>query len=138
MSDFANPQPDPIEEFFQELFPKNEQRDDLYILRAWLENRHLTVGMEEHQLYSMGKQLDFPILSNICGTNHLTVTGPRGKISVIRGPASFGQFEIYSLEGNLFEDIERYPDVKSAGERIYALLNLVSDITNSGNSTEEN
>ncbi len=36
--------------------------------------------------------------------------------------ASFGNYEIYSLKGDLFEDIERYPNVKTAGERIHELL----------------
>jgi len=36
--------------------------------------------------------------------------------------ASFGDYEIYSLKGKLFDDIERFQDVESISERIKQLL----------------
>jgi len=97
---------------------------DLYILKAWLENRKLDVELREHP--AMRELIELPqlstILGSLCGPHQLIVTSEKGQISVIRGQVSFGFYEIYSLNGDLFEDIERFNDVKSAGERICELL----------------
>lgn len=47
----------------------------------------------------------------------------KGKIS-LSPPcfATMGKYEIYCLKGNLFEDIERYADIKQAEARIMGLL----------------
>lgn len=101
---------------------------DLHVLAAWLRNRKLEVDLHEHHLLADWRKLrklcpdqKFPILESLC-PHQLYVTGALGKISIIRGGASFGDFEIYSLEGDLFEGIRRYRDVEHAGKTIYKLL----------------
>lgn len=94
---------------------------DLTILKAWLLNRGLTVEMQEHKMYTEGCEFS-PTLARLAGTDHIITESDFGVISVIRGFASFGDYEICCLAGDLFEDVERYPDVKSCGERIYQLL----------------
>lgn len=94
---------------------------DLHVLKAWLVNRCIDVELKEHKLYTLSLEFS-PVFARLVGTDHLIASSDQGKISVIRGMASFGDYEIYSLEGGLFEDIERYPNVKTAGERIHQLL----------------
>ena len=94
---------------------------DLYVLKEWLANRCIEVELNEHELYTGALEFS-PVMARISGTDHLIASSARGKISIIRGMVSFGNYEIYSLEGGLFEEAERYPDVKTAGERIYQLL----------------
>ncbi len=89
---------------------------DLYVLTEWLKNRSIEVALRDHPAYTEGMPFS-PV-----GTNQLLASSSKGKISIIRGMTSFGLYEIYCLDGDLFEDIERYPDVKSAGERICELL----------------
>ena len=97
---------------------------NLHVLKAWLHDRGLTVEVRPHHI-AKGVELD-PALAktviNLCGPDHLIVVGNLGKISVIRGEASFGHFEIYCLEGDLFGGIRRYRTVESAGKTIYSLL----------------
>tara|TARA_R110000803_G_scaffold155705_1_gene220298 strand:- start:70 stop:306 length:237 start_codon:yes stop_codon:yes gene_type:complete len=52
-------------------------------------------------------------------------TTEKGSISMIH-PCEFTneEYEIYSLEGDLFDDVERYPYHKEVMERINNLLNL--------------
>ena len=94
---------------------------DLHVLNEWLKNRSVEVELKEHPAYTGGVAV-FPVMARLAGTDQLTISSEMGKISVIRGMASFGDYEIYCLEGDLFGDVERYPDVKSAGERICELL----------------
>ena len=101
---------------------------DLNVLAAWLRNRKLEVDLHEHRMVADLRKLkklcpdkEFPVMESMSPCQ-LHVTGPFGKISVIRGGASFGDFEIYCLEGDLFEGIRRYRDVKHAGKTIYELL----------------
>lgn len=101
---------------------------DLHVLAAWLSNRKLEVDLHEHpmaaelrevqKLHPEHKFHSFDLMS----PHQLHVTGTFGKISVIRGGASFGDFEIYSLEGDLFGGIRRYRDVEHAGKTIHKLL----------------
>lgn len=47
----------------------------------------------------------------------------KGIISLVHPCAvTFGQYEIYCIEGDLFEDIERYDTFREAEERINELL----------------
>ena len=94
---------------------------DLYVLTEWLKNRSIKVKLREHPVYTEGLMFS-PVLARITGTNQLLASSPKGEISVIRGMTSFGLYEMYCLDGNLFEDLERYSDVKSTGERICFLL----------------
>lgn len=95
---------------------------DLYILKAWLEAKDVNVKMQDHPLYSTAIEHGLVGMTQLAGPNQLIVSSEKGKISIIRGECSFGDYEIYSLEGKLFEDIERFADVKSAGSRIVELL----------------
>ena len=47
----------------------------------------------------------------------------KGEISLLTPcRATFNTFEIYCINGNLFEDIERYDTLQEAEERIHNLL----------------
>jgi len=95
---------------------------DLHILAAWLRNRDLEVELRDHPLAEQAKLLDVKLLATM-SPHQLHVYGPYGKISVIRGGASFGDYEILSLEGELFDGIRRYRKVEHAGKTIHMLLN---------------
>ncbi len=101
---------------------------DLHVLAAWLLNRKLEVDRHEHPMVAEVRKIqklnpDCKLLGLESMSPHrLHVTGSFGGISVIRGGASFGNFEIYCLAGDLFEEIRRYRDVKHAGESIHSLL----------------
>lgn len=102
---------------------------DLHVLAAWLRNRDLEVDLHEHRMVADLRKLkglhpnrEFPGMRSIMSPHQLHVTGAFGKISVVRGGLSFGDFEIYSLEGDLFGGIRRYRDVEYAGKTIYELL----------------
>ena len=60
--------------------------------------------------------------SGLVGPSHRYKTA-KGEISCVH-PCRFtmNQYEIYCLEGDLFEDIERYGTLDEAEERINALL----------------
>ena len=94
---------------------------DLHILAAWLRNRDLDVELRDHPLVKEAKGLSLKILATM-SLHQLHVCGPHGKISVIRGGASFGDYEIFSLEGELFDGIRRYREVDHAGKTIHLLL----------------
>lgn len=94
---------------------------DLHVLTAWLRNRDLDVELREHPMMKGIKHLDLKILPSL-SPHQLHVCGPHGKISVIRGGASFGDYEIFSIEGELFESIRRYREVEHAGKTIHSLL----------------
>jgi len=54
---------------------------------------------------------------------HYYYKGDKGTISLVYPTIfSFGEYEIYCIEGNLFEDIERYPTLAEAESRIEELL----------------
>ncbi len=102
---------------------------DLHVLAAWLRNRDLEVDLHKHPLAVNLRKIqklylnrEFPGMESIMSPHQLYITGPFGKISAIRGGASFGDFEIYCLEGDLFEGIRRYRDVEHAGKTIHGLL----------------
>ncbi|HDY87892.1 MAG TPA: hypothetical protein ENH82_07245 [bacterium] len=114
-----------------------EYPTNLVILYEWLKNRKFPVRKQEHPMYrSAKKELDaaevddsdsllkdaLERLLNMTGPEQLIVKHDKGDISIIRGGCSFGQFEIFCPA--LFEDIERYPDVKSCGLRIVELMTL--------------
>lgn len=103
-------------------------KTDLHVLAAWLRNRKLEVDLHGHpaavELHEIQKR--HPELRGIgpaaVSTHQIHVTGPRGKISVVRGGCSLGNYEIYCLEGDLFDDVDRFKSVKEAGEAIHGFL----------------
>lgn len=100
----------------------NEPRykTDLHVLAAWLRNRGLRVELDAHVL--LKKHGNSEELRELTGPHQLHIDGPAGRISVCRGGITFGDFEIYSLKGELFEDVHRFKNVKAAGEAIHELL----------------
>ncbi len=97
---------------------------DLYVLAEWLRNRKLEVDLYEHwsvaEIRNLKEQgIDMP---NFCSPHQLDVRGTFGCISVIRGRASLGDYEIYCKEGDLFSGIRRYREIEHAGKTIYGLL----------------
>lgn len=54
--------------------------------------------------------------------SQIIITGPYGTISCIRGGPSFGDFEIFSLEGNLFENVQRFGNAADAANAIEGYL----------------
>tara|TARA_R110000796_G_scaffold161858_6_gene278656 strand:- start:1989 stop:2228 length:240 start_codon:yes stop_codon:yes gene_type:complete len=59
---------------------------------------------------------------NLIGDSHRYKTD-KGEISMIYPcQSTFNSYEIYCIEGNLFEDIERYSTKEKAEERINKLL----------------
>lgn len=103
---------------------------DLHVLAAWLRNRKLDVDLHKHHMMDEWEELQkkhpklaaemhfLPVMS----PHQLHVRGPHGVISVIRGGVSSGDYEIYSLKGELFEGIRKYREVEHAGKTIHALL----------------
>jgi len=61
-------------------------------------------------------------ISLFIGDSHRYTTD-KGTISLVY-PSKYtcGMFEIYSIDGDLFDDIERYPTIKDAEDRIGELL----------------
>ena len=96
---------------------------DLHVLLAWLRNRGLDVELREHPAFSdpAVRALKSLILNSM-SPHQLIVRGLFGIISVIRGSISFGDYEIYSMEGELFGGVRRYRHVEHAGKTIYGLL----------------
>ncbi len=101
---------------------------DLHILAEWLRNRKLEVDLHDHPMAQNLRKLKqlcpnqkFPYMESL-SPHQLHIKGPFGCISVIRGGASFGDFEVYCIEGDLFEGVRRYRNVEHAGKTIYGLL----------------
>lgn len=102
---------------------------DLYEIRDWLVDHGINVEIREHTAYTELRDVR-PVIARVAGTDHLFAFSPRGKISIIRGFGVLGPpgcYEIYCLEGNLFDDTEQYPDTKSCGEKICELLKPIQE-----------
>lgn len=56
--------------------------------------------------------------TDMTGPNQIIVTSQRGKISIIKGACSFGDFEIYCTGGDLFDDVERFETVDETVEAV--------------------
>jgi len=56
------------------------------------------------------------------GPHHVIAWGPRGKVSIVFGGMTGGQYEIYCLEGGLFEDVRRYTTVEEVGHTVMSLV----------------
>lgn len=56
------------------------------------------------------------------GSHQVLATSPRGQISIIRGPCSFDDYEIYSMRGDLFGDIERFETADEAAKAVRGYL----------------
>ncbi len=62
-----------------------------------------------------------PILGLVSGSERYKTD--KGEISLLTPcPATSATFEIYCIEGDLFEDVERYDSLEEAEERINSLL----------------
>ena len=60
---------------------------------------------------------------NLLGNSNRYKT-EKGEISCVHPcMVTMERYEIFSIEGDLFEDIERYDTLEEAEERIYELLN---------------
>ena len=102
---------------------------DLHVLAAWLRNRGVEVSLFEHP-GMVGIRRVLAALPQLAGLGfgdnasewQIHATGPKGKLSVIRGGTSLGDYEIYALGGDLFDDIRRYDNVKDAGAAIAGVL----------------
>lgn len=89
-------------------------------LHQWLIEHGADSSLEPHPI--VAKYPDYPGISDSTGSQCLRVRSDKGVVSVIQGECSFGDYEIWSLEGNLFDDVEHFDDVAEAGERIIELL----------------
>jgi hypothetical protein len=71
-------------------------------------------------------QKQFKILPNLIGKFQYIYSSKNGKISLIQTRVGLvienKVFEIYCLEGNLFDGLERFSDKKTAIKRIKELL----------------
>jgi len=62
-------------------------------------------------------------VKNLVGDSHRYKTN-KGIISLVHPcEVTMGMYEIYSIEGDLFEDIERFDTLKEAEDRINEVLN---------------
>ena len=103
---------------------------DLEALAAWLRAHGIETELRVLPPMSGAGKLAVSIFATIefgttdCGfePHQILATGDHGKISVRRGTATGGDFEIYCLEGDLFDDIRRYRDVAHAGKTIASLV----------------
>lgn len=66
--------------------------------------------------------VDFGSLKDVLPLEQIHVSGPKGEISVIKCGGSMDLFEIYCIEGELFDDICRYSTLTNCGRSIYTLL----------------
>jgi len=75
-----------------------------------------------HPLY---KDLEGKKQQKLVGKHQYLYSSDKGKISLIKIKDASDKWiwEIYSLKGELFEDIERYDSKKEAEKRIKKLLN---------------
>ena len=109
------------------LFPDFEyQLPDLHV---WLQENakdNITSELSEHPSYAKTKYVERELnLKTFCGImpqHNVYAVGPFGKISTIQCGASFGDFEIYCIEGGLFEGIRRYKTIEDTGKTIVSLL----------------
>jgi len=111
------------------MLPKN-YKYELPDLHVWLvkhalvehEKSNITCSLDDHRMaldfYKMPKDMreKLPSLKELMSKHQLIVSGPMGKISAIQGGISFGDIEIYCIEGDIFDDIRRYSSVEAAGK----------------------
>lgn len=70
----------------------------------------------------MEREIIKSIAPQYCGDSHRYKTD-KGEISLVHPcPVTMEQYEIYCIEGNLFEDIERFDTLEEAEARIKELL----------------
>ena len=96
-----------------QLTPDNE----LAALAAWLTSWSLEHETRPHPNRYLCDIMPPPLaVPALHGQHQLVVSSPRGEISVVlRGD---GDYEIYCLSGDLFEDVEQYDTVVETGEAI--------------------
>jgi len=86
------------------------------------------VETKEHYLHKAAKVMHsvLPMFPTLVGKNQSRYRSKKGVISLITVPSLYRRgkvdWEIYCLEGDLFEDKELYPTKTEAEERIHELL----------------
>jgi len=78
-------------------------KTDLHVLAAWLDTKGLETDIREHYLAANLRSIkaaipDYPSSMFAPSPWHLIVTSPIGKISIIRGGNTMGDYEIDWLE----------------------------------------
>ena len=94
-----------------------------------MKNKNIKVWKKEHPgylEYLIGKKV-YPEMPCLFGQwQYFYEVEGKGKIDAVFLPNHLGDgrdfWEIYCLEGELFEDVERYPTLEDAEERIEELL----------------
>ncbi len=84
-------------------------------LKAEIRKHHLQEALDK-------AGIDLPMIADTIPTCQITTEGEWGKISIIKCGGSMGQFEIYAIEGDLFDGIRRYKTVTDCGRTVYGLL----------------
>lgn len=79
--------------------------------------------MKEIEKFIVANSLSTKTIPNLVGDSH-RYKNDRGEISLLHPCyASMELYEIFCINGYLFEDIERYDTLEEAEERIHSLLN---------------
>lgn len=101
----------------------------------------ITVEKKEHYLHRANEAIRqiLPAFPSVVGENQRKYKSKRGVVSLVREPNNIWTskvgWEIYCLEGDLFEDTEVYPTKAKAERRIRELLGGAKGVSNKG---EEN
>lgn len=97
--------------------------------------------MKEIEKFIVENRLSTKSIPNLVGDSH-RYKNDKGEISLLHPCyASMELYEIFCIEGDLFEDIERYDTLEEAEERINSLLSSeqepeVSDTTKMPNERD--
>ena len=112
------------------MLPKNFKYElpDLHVWLSERQDQKIDSDLIEHpafiQLVSAPKEIlsQLKHTQQIIPQHQLRIKGPMGEISVIQCGCSFGLFEIYCIEGDLFEGTRRYKSLDDAGNTVLSLL----------------
>lgn len=97
-------------------------------LQKYLTAAGISAELREHAVHKELQSLNPKIreklqeVPKIIPDYQIIATGDKGEISVIHCGASFYQFEIYCLNGDLFDGIRRYKRMTDAARTIIGLL----------------
>jgi len=102
---------------------------DLRALAKYMRAIGLEAKCQDHaaytEIYNAGSKISdelFEMMSKIIPKQQVIATGEKGKISIIHSGMSMDLYEIYCLEGDLFEDIKRYSTMTDCARTVYGLL----------------
>lgn len=95
---------------------------DLHGLKTLLEQHGVDVKIRDHRIYQEAMEKGLVTAAFLAGPDQLIITGKHGVISCVRGAVSFGDFEIFCIEGTLFSDIERFDSEDACCRRIVELV----------------